>query len=264
MKIHGITITHPDKLIFPKANISKLDLVNYYKNFASRILPYLKDRPLSLGRFPDGVEKEGFIQKNAPDYFPEFVKTIVIETEKGQNNTVVCNNLKTLIYLANQGTVEFHIWLSRLDKLNKPDKVVFDLDAPTAAFKPLKQAATIIRDFLKQQGIKCELTTSGKNGLHLWYTLRRTKTFDQSREKVKSYAQKLVSQHPDLLTTEMRIADRKGRIFLDYPRNSYGQTMICPYSLRATENASIAIPIAWNSLDKLRSAKVYNLKNISK
>jgi len=264
MKIHGITITHPDKILFPKASITKLDVVKYYKNIAGQMMPYLKGRPLTLRRFPDSIDKKGFFQKNASDYFPDFIKTIKVKTEDGSNTTVVCNNLKTLIYLANQGTIEFHVWLSRIDKLNKPDKVVFDLDPPGDSFEALKKGATIIRDYLADQSISCQLTTSGKNGLHLWYTKRRTKTFDESREEVKKYAQELTSLHPDLLTTEMRKEDRDGKIFMDYPRNSYGQTTICPYSLRATENASIATPISWEELPKLKSPQEFHLKNIAK
>lgn len=264
MKIQGITITHPDKILYPEANISKLDIVNYYKDFAGQIMPYLKGRPLTLRRFPDGVDKQGFFQKNASDYFPDFIKTIEVKTDQGKNTTVVCNNLKTLLYLANQGTIEFHVWLSRMDKLNKPDKVVFDLDPPSGSFKTLKKGANVIRDFLAEEGIHCQLTTSGKNGLHLWYSKRRTKTFDESREEVKNYAQTLASLHPDLLTTEMRKEDRDGKIFIDYPRNSYGQTTICPYSLRATDNASIATLISWDDLPKLKSAQDFHLKNISK
>lgn len=264
MKIHGITITHPDKILYPKATISKLDMVHYYKNIAGQIMPYLKGRPLTLRRFPDGVDKKGFYQKNASDYFPDFIKTVAVKTEEGENTTVVCNNLKTLLYLANQGTIEFHIWLSRMDKLNKPDKVVFDLDPPNGSFKKLKKGARVIRDFLAEEGIHCQLTTSGKNGLHLWYIKRRTKTFDESREEVKIYANKLVELHPDLLTTEMRKEKRNGRIFIDYPRNSYGQTTICPFSLRATDNASIATPVSWEEFHKLKSAQDFNLKNISK
>lgn len=264
MKIHGVAITNPEKILFPASNASKLDVINYYKNFAGQIMPFLKGRPLTLRRFPDGIDQNGFFQKNASDYFPDFIKTIAIETEGGKNTTVVCNNIKTLLYLANQATIEFHIWLSRIDKLNKPDKVVFDLDPAVGSFESLKKAAEVIREFLGEQGIRCKLTTSGKNGLHLWYTKRRTQTFDQSREEVKGFAIDLASRYPELLTMAMRKEDRDGKIFMDYPRNSYSQTVICPFSLRATPKASIATPISWKELSNIKSAQEFNLGNISK
>lgn len=264
MKIHGVDITNPDKILFPESNSSKLDVINYYKNFSGQIMPFLKGRPLTLRRFPDGVNHQGFFQKNASDYFPDFIKTVEVQTDDGKNVSVVCNNLKTLLYLANQGTIEFHTWLSRIDKLNKPDKVVFDLDPASGSFNSLKNAAVVIREFLDKKGIRCKLTTSGKNGLHLWYTKRRTQTFDQSREEVKHLAEELIGLYPDLLTIEMRKDDRDGKIFIDYPRNSYGQTTICPYSLRATLNGSIATPISWEELSSIKSSQEFNLGNISK
>lgn len=263
MKIQGITITHPDKVRYPKADVSKLEIINYYKNVAKDILPYLKDRPLTLHRFPDGINNKGFYQKNTPEYFPDFIKTIEVETSQGSNVAMVCNNLKTLIYLANQGTIELHVWMSKIDMIHKPDKVVFDLDPPNGSFEMLKKGARTIRDFLAEKNIQCKLSTSGKRGLHVWYTKRRSKTFDQLRPDIKKYAITLEESYPDLFTTAMRKENRAGKIFIDYPRNSYAQTTVCPYSLRATQNASIAMPISWKELPNLKSSDSFILKNIS-
>lgn len=261
MTIAGIEITHPQKIIYPELKVTKLDMVKYYVQIADKMLPYLKDRPLTLQRFPDGVSGDGFYQKNASDYFPSFVKTVKIATDNGNNTQVVCNSKKTLIYLANQGTLNFHIWLAKKDKLNKPDKIVFDLDPSDTSFKKVKEAAHIVGDFLRKQDRNPELMTTGQNGLHVWYKIRRTKNFDTVREEIKSIAEKLTEKHPNLLTTSVRKDQRNKKIFVDYLRNSYGQTTICPYSLRPNKKAGIATPISWSKLEDLQSSDQFNLEN---
>ncbi len=137
MEIEEIEITHPEKVIFPKKKITKGDMASYYDRIAEKMLPYLKDRPLTLNRFPNGIGESGFYQKNESDYFPDFIKRVEVETEDGVNTQIVCNNKKSLIYLVNQNTVAFHTWLSRKDRIRQPDKVIFDLDPPEGSFEKL-------------------------------------------------------------------------------------------------------------------------------
>lgn len=262
IEIAGIEITHPEKVMFPLLGLTKRDFVEYYDKISAHILPYLKDRPLTLQRFPEGIDVEGFYQKNASDYFPDFIELVKIKTEEGYNQQVICNDKKTLIYLINQGTITLHIWLSRKDKLRKPDKVIFDLDPPEGDFEKAREAAHILGEFLKGDGKVPELMTTGKNGLHIYYSRRRTADFDEVREEVKAQAHELADQYPQLLTTEVRKDKRKGRVFLDYLRNAYGQTAVCPYSLRPIESAGVATPIKWDELDKVDSGDYYNYKNI--
>lgn len=259
MKIAGIEITHPEKILFPKKKITKGQAAQYYESIADKMLPFLKDRPLSLVRFPSGIKSKGFFQKNAADYFPDFIKRVEIETDEGTNIQVICNNKKSLVYLANQNTVEFHTWLSRKDKLRKPDQVVFDLDPPENSFERVKEGAGILKEYLEQKNFKPELMTTGKNGLHVYYPIRRGKDFDSVKEEVLGYAEELVQLHPDLFTTNIRKNQREGKIFLDYLRNAYAQTSVCPYSLRANEAAGIATPLSWEELPKLSGADSYNL-----
>lgn len=261
MTISDIEISHPDKVLFPKAKITKLEMIKYYERIAEKMLPFLKDRPLTLQRFPDGINTSGFYQKNASDYFPKFVKTVQVKTEEGENTQIICNSKKSLIYLANQGTISFHIWLSKKDKLYKPDKVVFDLDPSENSFEMIKNAAQITREFLKSKNKKVELMTSGNNGFHLWYSQRRTKTFDEQKPLLKKMAEALENDHPEIFTTQIRKNKRDNKIFIDYLRNSYAQTSVCPYSLRANEYAGIATPISWKELDLLKSAHQFNLKS---
>lgn len=259
MKIAGVEISNPDKVLYPKRKITKLEVVQYYYDIAEKMLPYLKDRPLTLQRFPNGVSKEGFYQKNAADYFPDFVKTVEIPTEDGSNMQVYCNTQKSLVYLANQGVISFHTWVAKRDMLQKPDKIVFDLDPSDKNFEKVKEAATIVNDFLREKDIEPNLMTTGQSGLHVWYKIYRTKDFDQIREEVKKMANDLALSHPDLLTTEVRKNKRGNKIFVDYLRNSYAQTSICPYSLRPNEQAGIATPISWKDLVNLKSADQYQL-----
>lgn len=261
MKIAGIEISNPGKLIFPDAGITKLEMVQYYEKVAKRMLPFLKDRPLTLHRFPDGIDADGFYQKNGSDYFPDFIKTVKVKTEAGENTQILCNSKKSLIYLVNQGTVEFHIWLSKKDKLQKPDKVVFDLDPPENSFEKVKEAAKITGDFLREKGKDPDLMTTGKKGFHVWYAIRRTKTFDELRPALREWAEELKTQNPDLFTTSVRKDKRKGKVFIDYLRNAYGQTSVCPYSLRPNEVAGVAMPLAWKDLKNIKSADQITIMN---
>lgn len=262
MEIEGVAISHPDKIIFPDKQVSKGDMVRYYQRIADHMLPYLHDRPLTLERFPDGIGESGFVQKKAADYYPKFISTLTVETDKGKQEQILCNDKKSLIYLANQGTVSFHTWLSRRDKLNQPDQVIYDLDPSEQDFGKLKEAARIVKAPLEEAGHRPELMSSGKSGFHIIYRIRRGKDFDSLREEARSLAEQLAKAHPDLLTTEVSKDKRKGRIFVDYLRNAYGQTSICPFSLRATERAGVATPLEWSALSKLDRPDAYGIENI--
>ncbi|MCC8358410.1 non-homologous end-joining DNA ligase [Salinimicrobium sediminilitoris] len=262
MQIAGVEISHPEKVLFPEKEITKGDMISYYERIAPLMLPFLKDRPLTLHRFPGGITESGFYQKNASDYFPSFIKTIKIETEEGTNTQVLCNDRKSLVYLANQGTVAFHIWLSKKDKLRQPDRVVFDLDPSDDDFEKIKEGAKIMRFLLKSKEIDPSLMTSGKSGLHLYYNIRRGKDFDKVKALTRDIAEEAEKKEPGLFTTQLRKDKREGKIFVDYLRNSYAQTAVCPYSLRATEEAGVATPIEWEELSRIKSASQYHIENI--
>lgn len=262
MQVAGVEISHPDKILFPKKEITKGDMISYYERIAPLMLPFLKDRPLTLQRFPGGINESGFYQKNASDYFPDFIKTIEIATEEGSNTQVLCNNLKSLVYLANQGTIAFHIWLSKKDRLRQPDRIVFDLDPSDDDFEKIKEGAKIMRDLLKSKKIDPSLMTSGKSGLHLYYKIRRGKDFDKVKDITRQIAEEAEKREPGLFTTQLRKDMREEKIFVDYLRNAYAQTAVCPYSLRANEEAGVATPIEWEELSKIKSASQYSIENI--
>ena len=262
MEIAGIEISHPEKVIFPEKNITKGDMAEYYEKIADQILSHLKNRPLTLHRFPSGIDSAGFYQKNASDYFPDFIKRIEVETEEGVNTQILCNDKKSLLYLVNQNTVAFHIWLSRKDKLRQPDKIVFDLDPPGNSFEKVKEAAKVVRNFLRKKDKDPVLMTTGQNGLHLYYYIRRGKDFPEIKKETRQIAMDLEKLRPDLLTTKIRKDQRDGKIFVDYLRNEYAQTAVCPFSLRPNENAGVATPLEWEELSKLESADAYSHDNI--
>lgn len=262
MEIAQVEISHSDKIIFPKKKITKGDMAEYYDKISDRILPYMKDRPLTLQRFPNGINEAGFYQKSISDYFPDFIKTVEIKTEEGTNTQIICNDKRSLLYLVNQGTVSFHIWLSKKDKIRQPDKVIFDLDPSGNDFNKVKEAAKVIRSYLKKQKKDPQLMTTGQNGLHLYYDIRRGKDFDEIRKEARKVAEEVTNLRPDLLTTKIRKDQREGKIFVDYLRNAYAQTAICPYSLRPNDEAGVATPIEWEELSKLESASYYNFENI--
>jgi bifunctional non-homologous end joining protein LigD len=262
MEIAGIAITHPDKIIFPEAKISKGQMIAYYERIAGHMLSHLRDRPLTLERYPDGLGGYGFIQKNAADYYPDFIRTLQVETDKGRQKQILCQDKRSLVYLANQGTISFHTWLSRRDKLHQPDQVVYDLDPPGNDLAMLKEAVKVVRKSLQDADYQPELMSSGKSGFHLICRIRRGKSFDELREEARELAEEMAERHPKLLTTEISKNQRKGRIFVDYLRNAYGQTTICPYSLRATARAGLATPLDWQELGKLQRPDAYGPENI--
>lgn len=262
MKIEGVEITHPEKVLFPEKNITKKDVILYYDKIADFILPYLKNRPLTLRRFPEGINKKGFYQKNIPDYFPDFIPRIEIPTQDGNNVQTYCNSKKEIIYLVNQNTISFHPWLSTIHDINKPDKIVIDLDPSRNDFEEVKTAAKIIHKFLSKRDISAHLMTTGKTGIHIWYHVSPDEGFDKRREDLLNNLKILVDENPALFTLELKILKRKNRIFLDYLRNAYGQTSVCPFSLRSHKEAGVATPVDWSEINKIQSSTQYNFSNI--
>lgn len=254
--------TLKDKVLFPKSGITKGDLIHYYETIADYMLPYLEDRPLTMHRFPNGISEEGFFQKNASDYFPDWIKTVKIKKKDGWVNHVICDNKKTLVYLVRQGTLTFHVTLSKIDKIDYPDKLIFDLDPSEHNFKQAHKGAQILRKLLVEQlGLPTYVMLTGSDGLHLVIPLMRVENFDEVREFAKKAASYLVEKYPGDFTIAMRKDKREGRLFLDYLRNSYAQTSVCPFSARASEHAPIAMPITWEELNEINDSQAYNIRN---
>lgn len=259
-----IEITNTEKIMFPKSGITKGDLVYYYEMIAAYMLPYLKDRPLTLHRFPDGIGKNGFFQKNASKHIPNWIRTEKIKKEGGWVNHIICDCTETLVYLAGEGTITFHVTLSTIDKLDYPDKLIFDLDPPNGAFGKVIESAQILRSLLENElGLTTYPMLTGSSGMHLVVSLDRSDNFDAVRAFAKNVAGYLVKNYPEDLTIELRKDQRKGRLFIDYLRNSYAQTAVCPFSARAFENAPVAVPIDWIELrNGIKSTRAFTIETI--
>jgi bifunctional non-homologous end joining protein LigD len=262
----SIKLSNLDKLYYPDKKYIKQDIIDYYNKIASYILPHIKNRPLVMQRFPDGINNEGFYQKEIPDYFPTWIEKKVIDLEKeGSQSLVVVEKKADLIYLVNQGTLIFHVWLCKKQNINKPDKIIFDLDpSDNDDFGMVKFAATKLKSIFEEKNLSVFVMTTGSKGLHVIMPIKPRAEFDKIRELAKTIAEELVNQYPGILTTELRKEKRKGRIFLDYLRNAFGQTTVAPYSLRAIKNAPIATPLDWSELPLLNDPQKYNLSNIFK
>jgi bifunctional non-homologous end joining protein LigD len=260
---HKIVLSNTDKILFPKAKVSKGDLIEYYRNIAPTMLPHIAGRPLSLQRYPDGIEAGGFMQKNASDYFPDWIRRARLAKEDGEVDYVVAENAATLVYLANQACITLHAGLSRIVRIDHPDMMVLDLDPSDEDFAKVKCAAKDARTLLEEVGLTSSVQTTGSRGLHVWVPLDRSATFDEVREVASSLAEALAARRPDERTTEQRKANRGDRVFLDVARNAYGQTVVAPYSVRARPEAPVATPLDWQELDSPQlEPRRYTVRNV--
>jgi bifunctional non-homologous end joining protein LigD len=263
---HSFEISNKDKILFPKIKLTKGDLISYYHEIAPLMLPHMKNRPLTLQRFPNGITHEGFFQKDASNYFPEWIKNYaIIKKEGGETSYVICNNVATLVYLANQGCVTLHRWLSKINKINNPDLLIFDLDPSTKDFSLVRKTALKLKKILEEIKLIPFVMTTGSHGMHVIAPIKPTKTFNQVREHAKLIAQEMVSRYPEDYTIEMRKEKRNKKLFIDIHRNTFTATAVTPYSVRPHPTAPIATPLDWDevSSNKLRS-DTYTISNIFK
>lgn len=259
-----IEVSDADKVLFPDAGLTKGDLADYYARIADAMLPHLQDRPVTMQRFPDGIEAEGFYQKKAPDYFPEWIRRVSIEVEERDESQpqVVCDDAATLLYLADQACITPHVWLSRADALHHPDRLIFDLDPPGNDFDPVRFAARRLREVLDDVGLSPFVMTTGSQGAHVVVPLDGSASFDAARAFAHDLADVVAEQHPNRLTTAVRKNKRQGRIFLDYMRNSYAQTSVAPYAVRALPGAPVATPLEWDELGGDLHSQTYTFENL--
>jgi bifunctional non-homologous end joining protein LigD len=244
-----VRITHPDKVLFPRDGYTKADMIAFYDTIADVMLPYLRDHPLAMLRFNQGIDGERFFHKNAPDYFPEFIGRAEMQTSKRVTKLPVVNDREGLLYIANYNCIEYHVLPVRADDMSHPDRMIFDLDPSTENFDEVKDAARWLRDLLTEIGLPAFVMTSGSRGLHIWVPLDGKMTVEDVNEFTHLAADVLARRYPDVLTTEFAKKDRDDKIYVDVGRNAPGQHAVCPYSLRAKDHAPAATPIDWDELD---------------
>jgi bifunctional non-homologous end joining protein LigD len=253
VRASGVTVplSHTDKVLFPGDGITKGDLIGYYEAVAGPMLPLLRDRPVSMARFPDGIDGERILQKNAPGYFPDWVRRAEVPKQGGTVSHVICDSPATLAYLANQACIELHVFLSKLDKLDNPDQLIFDVDPPDDRdFSRVRECAFLLRGLLADElGLTTFVKTTGGRGVHVQVPLDRSGDFAAARGFAREAAGLLAARHPGLMTTQQRKNGRGDRIYLDIMRNAYAQTAVAPYSVRARPGALVATPLSWQELD---------------
>jgi len=258
-----IKLTHPDKVYFPGTPpITKRELVGYYAAVASAMIPFTKNRPAMLQRFPDGISEKGFYQKEISNWFPDWIPRATVPKAGGEVTHVLINDAATLVYLSGQGCITPHLWLSRIDKPQHPDRLIFDLDPP-GGFDQARRAARLVHELLEQLGLASVLMTTGGRGMHVIVPLDRSADFDTVRGFAREAAGLLAARHPETLTVESRISKRRGRLFLDTTRNAYAQTSVAPYAVRARPGAPVETPLAWTELDdRGRDPQTYTLRTV--
>ncbi|WP_405728454.1 non-homologous end-joining DNA ligase [Streptomyces sp. NBC_00028] len=250
-----VEVHRPGKVLFPGSGetkeYTKGDLADYYRAVAPFMLPHLRGRPLMLERHPDGVDGPRFMQKNTPESYPDWITRVEVPKEGGTVCHTVCDDSATLLHLADQACLTLHRWLSRVGRLERPDRMVFDLDPSDEGddFATVRSAAELLGELLDELRLPSALMTTGSRGLHVVVPVNGHDDFDEVRAFARDVADLLVAGHPDRFTTAARKKDRGDRLYLDIQRNAYAQTAVAPYTVRARPGAPVATPMSWSQLD---------------
>ena len=252
-----VKFSNLDKVFWPEEKYTKGDLIEYYRSMAPWLLPYIKDRPVVLTRYPDGINGKSFYQKDAPGFVPDWIQTIPIWSEDTQRDIsyFVCNDVESLVYLVNLGTIPLHMWMSRIDDLTKPDWCLIDLDPKDAPFEHVITLAKTMRKLCEQVEMPVFVKTTGKSGLHIMLPLGRQMTYQQCLQFAMLFARLVRDRHPDIATTQRTISKREGKVYVDAFQNRAGQLMVAAYSVRPSPGAPVSMPIEWDEVNaKLRNS----------
>lgn len=262
---HNVKLTNQDKIYFPKDEITKGDVIEYYQSVAEYILPHLKNRPLSLNRFPNGIEEQGFYQKDASDNIPDWIKTTQVYSESNDKyiDYIYCNDKATLAYLNNLGCIDLNPWNSSLPDLEHPDYLVLDLDpSKKNTFDDVIETALQVNEILTSIKIKGYCKTSGSTGIHIYIPMGGKYDFDQVKDFANILMKQVNEKLPKLTTLERSLQKRDDKkIYLDYLQNRTGQTLASAYSLRPKEGASVSMPLDWDELKKGLKPTDFNIHN---
>jgi bifunctional non-homologous end joining protein LigD len=260
-----IQITNPNKVLYPDDGYTKADVAAYYRKVAPRLLPFLENRPMTLERLPDGLGagKPHFWQKNTPASYPPWIPRVELQTQRGKPVAyVLVNDLETLLYLVNQGTLTFHPWLSRVENLDRPDYVLFDLDRGPASFADVVTVADHLHDVLTRRRRQAVVKTSGKTGLHVLVRWQEAGDFDEARKWARQIAQEVTEDLPDCATLEIRKAQRASRVYIDIMQNARGHHAVPPYVLRAVPGATVSTPLRWTELKPDLDPTCFTLRTV--
>jgi bifunctional non-homologous end joining protein LigD len=245
-----VEITHPDKAMFTQPTITKLELARYYEAMSGVMLPHLRGRPLALQVFPRGTDSRGFFMKSIPTHFPDWIATVDVRKRGGTLTQILAENAATLVYLAGQNVVTPHVWLSRVDLPDQPDRLTIDLDpSPGIGFGAVRAAAREAGERLRDAGLVPHAMVTGSRGVHVVCPLRRGNSFETVHKYARALAEAMVADDPKRLTLEWHRDERGARIYLDVNRIAYAQHAVAPYGIRPRPGAPVAMPIRWEELD---------------
>ncbi|HET6454999.1 MAG TPA: DNA ligase D [Armatimonadota bacterium] len=264
---HALKLTNLDKVFWPEERYTKGDVINYYRDIAGFILPYLRDRPESLNRFPDGIYGESFYQKNIrEDQIPDWIETVKVksETEDEYINYLLCQDEAALVYLANWGCIELNPWNSRVGSLDNPDYLLIDLDPGDIGFDAVIRVAQAVREVLDEAGIEGYPKTSGATGLHVYIPLGAKYTYGQTREFGRILAHLTCSKVPDIATVERMTAKRGNKVYVDFLQNARGQTLAAVYCIRPRPRATVSTPLEWDEIKPGLSPSRFTIRTIGK
>ena len=262
--ISGVTLSHPDRVLFPDQGVTKLGLARYYAHVSTWLLPHLEDRPLTLVRCPEGFSKDCFYQKHAKDTVSDIVGRVNIPDEQGVSWYMFVDSLPAVIELVQMGVLEFHTWGAKRDRLDRPDRLIMDLDPdPTVPWIDVIEAAQLVRTLLHELDLECFVKTTGGKGLHIVLPLQRVHTWDEVKAFSKGLADHLVRLIPDRFIANMSKPKRTGKIYVDYLRNAKGATAIAAYSTRARKGAPVSVPLAWDELSADVRSDHFTVANLS-
>lgn len=259
-RLTKVKFSNLEKVLYPELGLTKQQIIEYYIRMAPRMLPFLRDRALVRTRYPDGIYNEAFYEKDIPKGTPDWVNTHKKYSKTSEKDTryVICNDLDTLLWLANLAALELHVPLSRTHDTEKPDLVLFDLDPePPAGLTEAKEACFLLKETLDDLGFMGFLKTSGKKGLHVVIHVEPLYSFEQTKEFVHIIGAKLAKESDHIVSERSQTSD-PGTVLIDYPQNSERSTMIAPYSLRSTREATVSAPLEWRELGGLRPFE-YNI-----
>jgi len=246
-----VDFTTFNKVFWPQEGYTKGDLIEFYRDVSPWLAPYLRDRPLVLTRYHDGIDGKSFFQKDAPKFVPDWMRLERMWSEDSQREILyfVAENVESLLYIANMGTIPMHLWASRVATLEQPDWVVLDLDPKEAPFGDVVTLAREARNLCLDVGLASYLKTSGSSGLHVLMPLGRLCTYEQAKSLGELFARVLAAEHPDIATVTRRPSSRGGKVYVDYLQNGRGKLVVAPYSVRPLPGAPVSTPLAWEELE---------------
>ncbi len=257
----SIKLSHTEKIYWPREKITKGELLEYYAKVAKTLLRYAKDRPLVMHRFPNGIKGEGFYQKDVGEV-PKFVKTVSISHANRKVRYIVAQNTKTLLYVANLGSIEMHLFHSKIKKLERPDYLILDLDPQSISFDAVVDTALVIHELLQKLKIPHVCKTSGGSGLHIYVPLNGKYTYEESRHYAMVIAKCTHEILPEITSLERNPKKRNRKVYIDTLQNSKGQLAVAPYSVRAFLGAPVSTPLSWNEVKHGLDPKSFTMKNV--